>query len=325
MGIYLHNASAISPQATASLNDLLALENADSHFVIEPPYTEWLTPAMLRRMSRIIKMGVASGMQALTHAEGRIVPDAIISGTGFGCFEDSEKFLEQMVVNHESVLSPTPFIQSTHNTVSAQIALLLGCYGYNFTHVHGGLSFENSLIDTMLYLKKHSGSRVLVGAADELTKNYIQLRKEAENKQDQPLNLGEGAAFFLASDQSQNAVCKIKAVKTLVAEDELQFQNKLKQFIDAQKLKPSNVSLILNGIESTSDNGSFGDLAGTTFDAQFVNFKQYCGEFYTASSFALWLAFNVYKSNSNAGLTLIANQYNHNQYALILLENVEAI
>ena len=53
------------------------------------------------------------------------MPDAIITGTGLGCLEDTEKFLTAMVTNKEEFLTPTSFIQSTHNTVSAQIALLL--------------------------------------------------------------------------------------------------------------------------------------------------------------------------------------------------------
>lgn len=49
--------------------------------------------------------------------------DAIITGTGLGCIEDSEKFLKSILDNKEEFLTPTSFIQSTHNTVGAQIAL----------------------------------------------------------------------------------------------------------------------------------------------------------------------------------------------------------
>ena len=99
-------------------------------------------------MSRIIKMGVRR-MECLKEA-GVENPGAIITGTAYGCLADTESFLTKMVENKEELLTPTAFIQSTHNTVGAQIALMLKCHNYNNTFVHRGFSFENALLDAII-------------------------------------------------------------------------------------------------------------------------------------------------------------------------------
>ncbi len=93
-----------------------------------------------RRMSRIIKMGVCAAMKCLQDAEIKN-PDAIITGTGMGCIEDTGKFLSSYIENEEKLLNPTPFIQSTHNTVGAAIALMLKCHNYNNTLWSQGIFF----------------------------------------------------------------------------------------------------------------------------------------------------------------------------------------
>jgi len=89
--------------------------------------------------------------------------------------EDSEKFLASLITGNEQTLSPTSFIFSTHNTVAAQIALLLKCNNYNFTHTHRGLSFENALLDSFLFLNDNPAANVLVGASDEVTETSFRI------------------------------------------------------------------------------------------------------------------------------------------------------
>ena len=107
-------------------------------------------------MSRIVKMGVFAALSCLRNAEVEI-PDAIIAGTGLGCLEDTEKFLGSMYTSEEKLLNPTPFIQSTHNTVAGAIALAIKCHGYNATYTHRGFSFESALIDALMQI--HDKSR----------------------------------------------------------------------------------------------------------------------------------------------------------------------
>ena len=121
----------------------------------EPDYKEMITNANLRRrMSRMIKMGVACGLECLKDIPSEKV-DAIITATGLGCLADTEKFMNALMDNREQMLNPTAFIQSTFNTVGAQLALLLKIHAYNVTYVHRGLSFESALIDGIMSIAEH--------------------------------------------------------------------------------------------------------------------------------------------------------------------------
>ena len=98
----------------------------------------------------MVKSGVAAGIESLLEFGARAPIDAIITATGLGCIADSEKFLDGLIAGDETMLNPTPFIQSTFNTVGAQIALLRGLHCYNTTYAHRWTSFENALTDAAL-------------------------------------------------------------------------------------------------------------------------------------------------------------------------------
>ncbi len=135
---------------------------------IEPDSKGYISPGEARRMSRILKRAVCTSVKALQDA-GIENPDAIITGTGMGCMENSEKFLMDMVRLGETCLKPTLFMQSTHNTISSQIAIKLKCHGYNNTYSHGAISFESALLDAWLRIRGGEVGNALIGAHDEVT------------------------------------------------------------------------------------------------------------------------------------------------------------
>ena len=102
---------------------------------VEPNYGDFFDNRTLRRMNRIIKLGATSAFMALKDAN-ITQPDAIIVGTGFGCLEDTSMFLTKMINNKEELLNPTPFIFSTHNSISGILGILLQSIGYNNTFSH---------------------------------------------------------------------------------------------------------------------------------------------------------------------------------------------
>src|ERR1039457_1354915 len=172
-------------------------------------------------------MGVAASAICLQDA-GSPIPDAIITGTGLGCIEDTEKFLSTLLMNNEEFLTPTSFIQSTHNTVSAQIALLLKCHNYNFTYVNRGISFESALLDSLTRLRLGDSASVLLGGVDELTDNAWTIMNRLGHWKRNPLNnlklfndktrgsiAGEGAAFFfLSSSKNGSSYAEISGTDT---------------------------------------------------------------------------------------------------------------
>ncbi len=148
-----------------------------------------------RRMSGIVKMGVSSGIESLLDFEPFGNVDAIITGTWIGCISDSEKFLKSISYEDYSTISPTPFINSTFNTVGAQIALLRSLHCYNNTFVNRFHSFEDGVIDAQLKINSGESQSVLVGVFDEITptsKNILCRLKLFKWRR-----IGEGAVFLI--------------------------------------------------------------------------------------------------------------------------------
>lgn len=308
---YLHKAHAISAQESGSPERWKVLPEAAVHRAVEPDYTSILSPAMVRRMSRVVKMGVYGGLQCLSDTESG-KPDAIITATAMGCFEDSFKFLEQLLLSKERMLSPTPFIQSTHNTVGAQIALLTKCNGYNNTHVHGGHSFENAILDTSVYLKEHPDHCVLLGAAEEHTPVYVDLLEKSHlgNTPAEKLNIGEGSFFFLVKRSSQGAVCSLSLLKTLSNPS----PEEVTRFLAALN---ETCTLVISGVEDALWHKviSGTDLSGIPV----LSYKRYSGQYATSVALAVYAGFETMAMQKDSGNLLIANRTDDNLWSFILL------
>ena len=144
----------------------------------DPDYKQFFTPNESRRFGKILKRALLVSRQAMAES-GVASPDAIITGTGLGCIENTEIFLDKLVREGEEMLNPTHFMQSTHNTVGSLIAIDARCHAYNTTYAHGGISFECALQDAFMQLEAGEINTVLVGAHDEMTPAYFALLKKA--------------------------------------------------------------------------------------------------------------------------------------------------
>ena len=164
--LYIHFAQSIAQQDVFQKTNFYGnlQKIAPDTEVTTPNYKDYFKGSQLRRLSSILKAGMSI---ALNCSKSCTKPfDAIILGTGLGCLTDTAKFLQNIKNKRGDLLSPTAFIQSTHNTISGQISILLNNKGYNVTHSQNSLSFEMSLIDTMTEF--HEGANlVLVGGIDE--------------------------------------------------------------------------------------------------------------------------------------------------------------
>lgn len=132
---------------------------------------EYVPPMESRRMSKIIKAATLTSLRALQKA-GVDCPDAIIASTAMGLLETSEKFLESMIANGETSVSPTQFMQSTHNTIASAIAIRTQCHGYNITYSQGDQSLNRAMQDAIHLIKSGKAKTVLVGYHDESTELY---------------------------------------------------------------------------------------------------------------------------------------------------------
>ncbi len=132
---------------------------------------DFVSPGETRRMGKLMKAATISSLKALKEA-GIETPDAIITATAYGMLETSEKFLVEMLENGEQTLSPTLFMQSTHNTLSSAIAIRTKCHGYNMTYSQGRDSLLWALRDARRLIETGKARTVLVGLHDEATPTF---------------------------------------------------------------------------------------------------------------------------------------------------------
>lgn len=168
----------------------------------EPDYKEVITDAnSRRRMGRLLKMAVWCGLKSLDGVPSERVA-GIITSTGAGFMKDTISFGSSIFDREETLLNPSPFMQSTFNTASGYIALIRKIHAYNTTYVQQADGFAASLVDAAMLLDDAGeGDVVLLGAFDEVTPevDVIRQRLGLYRVGDDFLPLGEGAAAFLLS------------------------------------------------------------------------------------------------------------------------------
>jgi 3-oxoacyl-[acyl-carrier-protein] synthase II len=309
MEFYIQAASAISPQKELGSEPLPAGTAGNRLSVVEPDYTGLIDPKAMRRMSRIIRMGVGAAVSCLRAADVNS-PDAIVTGTAYGCLADTEVFLNKMIGQAEEMLPPTAFIQSTHNTVGGQIALMLKCHGYNNTFVHRGHSFESALLDAMMLLREKEDSNVLVGGLDEITDtSHAILSRFGLYRH---ATAGEGAAFFLLTGRRVESTCaRLQGLDTFYKpKDAGEIEARVHSFLVSLMLCPQDIDLLIMGNNGDpAGDKIYGQLSSAAFgECETMSYKDLCGEYPTSASFALWLAVDAIREGRSKRV-LIYNHY----------------
>ena len=339
----------VSSQETYETSFLESVEiNTTENIVYakQPSYKELIPPAAARRMAKGVKMGLAASTKALKEANVE-VPDAIITGTGMGCIEDSEKFLKALIDNNEEYLTPTNFIQSTHNTVGAQIALGLGCKGYNFTYVNGSISFESALLDAKLQLENEEENTILVGAADETSSHTMELFKLVniiKKESDQPYSVlnsnssgvvySEGATFVtLENVKKENSYAVLEALQIQNELNIDEVESFITSFLEKNHLKIQDIDVVVLGNNGDINFDTYYTAVGSLFSQiPQVYYKHLSGEFNTASAFGFWVAASILKNQAipqvvkmnsiekaNFSKVLLYNQFQGKDHSLVLL------
>jgi len=351
MKVYIRSAACVSPQNTFNSAGFLTdiIESTGTRLkAIDPDYKQFIDPKQIRRMSHVIKMGIAAAKNCLTQA-GIDMPGAIITGTAFGCMADTVTFLTRIVEQNEEMLPPTAFIQSTHNTVAAQIALLLQCHNYNSTFVHKGISFESALFDAIMLLNEQEADNILVGGTEEMVdESFTVLTRLGLYKRWPLSNLelynthtsgtigGEGAAFvLLTGEESPNNLAQLIGLKLLYNPKSI--EDGIVAFLKSHELSIDDIDLIITGKNGDLRNDSvYKELENSIFkNKSLANYKHLCGEYPTSSSFALWMASNIVKGGiipetvkeDNFGpfspkKVLIYNHYQSKYHSLMLVAAV---
>jgi len=341
---YIHQTSCITAQQSFVEPTLHSItESVENKLYATENNYDSIPPNVLRRLGKAVKMGIATGNEVLAKQQ----VDGIILGTANGGLEDCIKFLNQIIQYQEGRLTPTNFVQSTTNAIAGQLGIMYKNKGYNITHVHRGLAFENALIDVEMLLNEHPTNTYLVGGVDEISEyNYtiedlagsykkeIISNTELLNSTTDGSIAGEGAAMFVVNTTKLNATAAVKAIKTFVTKKEEALEKELFTFLNTALPKGETVDLIVSGKNGDARlNSYYTAVENYLKQTPTMYYKHLTGEFPTSSAVALWLASMALKRPESLPLlkieaikpitnVLLYNTYKGNQHSFILLSAV---
>lgn len=278
--IYIKGATQISLQQPLTEDWLTTpvLEEVPYARCQDPNFREWLNPMESRRMGKILKRALVTAMKVMKDT-GIEQPDAIITGTGLGCLENTQLFLEQLCREGEEMLKPTYFMQSTHNTVSSMIAIYCKCHGYNTTYSHLGISFESALLDAFVQMRLGDIRTALVTGNDELTPSYFTvLQRTGYIGQTGQVTASEASVAMILTTEAEGALCEIEDVSMKYGEPLL---DDLCAEVDA-------VMLGTNGVQA--NDALYEQIADRLPDVPQLHYKHLFGEGYSASALGLYAA-----------------------------------
>lgn len=338
---YIHQSSCIAAQqafADSSIQTITESVNNKLH-ALDSNYDS-IPPNVLRRLGKAVKMGISTGDQLIS----KYAVDGIVLGTANGGLEDCIKFLNQIIQFEEGRLTPTNFVQSTTNAIAGQLGIMSSNKGYNITHVHRGLAFENAVIDIEMLLNEHPANSYLLGGVDEISDyNYTiedlagLYKKEIVSNTELLASAtagtiaGEGAAMFIVNNVKDNARAVVRGIKTLHTTNEETITQQLADFLKEYVPANESIDLILSGKNGdVRQNVYYENIEKHLQDTSVAYYKHLTGDFPTASAIALWLGSNILNSKTfNAILDiqskksirniLLYNTYKGKQHSFILV------
>lgn len=345
---YIHHTVCISPQISFPKVELDQVITCDENkLYAQKVSNEDIPPALLRRIGKAVKLGITASIPLFKLCNNL---EGIIIGTGNGGMEDCIKFLNQIILYEEGVLTPTNFVQSTSNAIASQLGFISKNKGYNITHVHRGLAFENAILDAEMLLDDNPNDNYLLGGIDEISDynfniDYLcgHVKKETVTNDNLYTSkttgsiAGEGVAMFVINNSSKGATSKFRALKTIHTTNEKELLNVFKTFLDESLSKDETIDLFLSGENGDIRHANYYESIESLLNKHvpITRFKHMSGEYQTASAFALWLSNHIiqtqnvpehmFKNNSIKKIfnnILIYNNYQGFQHSFMLLSKI---
>ena len=316
-------------------------------WAIEPEYKDIIPSKLLRRMSKLVRMSVGTGLPLI---EKNKEIGGIIMSSSYGSVKHSLRFLKQIIDYDEGTLTPTDFVQSTPNCVAGVLALMGKITGYNTTHVNQGLSFESSLLDAILLLEEGKVNRLLLGGGEELSEENYNIDEQRGIFKEEAISTsellqsktkgtlpGEGVAMFVIDAiKNPDSISEIVDVDMICHVSKEEVAGKAKHFLAKNDLAPDDIDTVFMGRNGDIRTDIYYDYLRTElFNQQNIYvYKALTGEYYTASAFATWLAAKllsgtqipkecVWKQTSRSpNNILLYNNYEGTQHSFILMRKV---
>lgn len=163
---------------------------------------------------------------------------------------------------------------------------------------------------------------VLVGAMDEITPDSHLIQQRLGLLKD--IHAGEGAQFFLLGrDATESTFAEVVGVSTFTrtATPE-EVAERISQFLQSNQLSSEQIDWFITGKNGNKkEDAVYTDLEDRLFPtAKCSTFKDECGEYPTASSYAVWKVAKTFGENQSSGqLALIYNRSHSKNHSLILI------
>ena len=322
---YVLSAKQISLQQPLNEEWMTEPVQYDVPFVrsIDPSFKDYVSPIEARRMGKILKRAVATSKEALK-ASGLDTVDAIITGTGYGCIENTEFFLDALSKEGEQLLKPTYFMQSTHNTISSLVAIQTKNHGYNVTYAHKGISFDSALQDAWWQFQLGKIDTALVGGHDEMTETFYHILKKGGVMGRDKERCGEAAVSVLLGRKNDNALCKLIGFQMLHQPTMNTLMDAVSTLLQSSGKSLANVDYILTGLSGNRENDkAYLEETKTLFgDRPLLRYKHLFGESFTASGLGFYVAAQCLKAGRvPASLFVHSTEVSDRQPRCIMLYN----
>ena len=281
--IYINAAEQISCQAPLChswIDSPVLLEGEGLVRSDDPNFREYFPPLMSRKMGRLLKRAVVTSLAAIERA-ALGAPDAIVTGTGLGCVENTEAFLGQLVCDGEELLKPTHFMQSTHNTIGSTIAIHTFNHGYNATYSHKGISAEGAMLDAVTQMRLGDIDTALVGCHDEVSATYYTLlRKIGYVGVEGQCACTEASVSLLLSHEPRGALCELVATGLISNPDSCFWTDLFSRY---------GVGVVMTGISGNHANDvCYTPVVQAACNRLQLAYKHIFGENYSASALGLY-------------------------------------
>ena len=313
--IYVLSAQQISIQQPLAEDWMREAVDYQEPFVhsIDPSFKDYVSPIEARRMGKILKRAIATSKEALKDS-GLETVDAIITGTGYGCIENTEHFLNALSMEGEQLLKPTYFMQSTHNTISSLVAIQTENHGYNATYAHKGISFDSALQDAWLQLQLGKINTALVGGHDEMTATFYHILKKGGMMGKDDERCGETAVSVVLSCHCEvqsnpkiRPLCKLTGFRLLHQPSINTLTDAVAEMLQSVGKSLSDIDFVLTGISGDHANDeAYLDECKILFgDRPLLKYKHLFGESFTASGIGFYVASQCLKARRIPALLFV--------------------
>lgn len=313
---------------------------------VRPDFKQYISPAISRRMGTALKCTLSSA-SACVSEEKRSELDGILTGTGLGSIENTENFLLAMLEGEEG-LSPSNFMQSTHNTLGSQVAIAFKCHGYNITYAHRGTSFDSALMNAVVKFQLNEYKTALVNGVDEMTEKYFQLFDQIGYWKDRNVTIedvrnatspgtfaGENSVSLLLTTQpSEQPLCELCDTQLFYRPSDQQLKTCVEKLCRASNINRIDAIVIGNNGDKENDT-EYRRLAQLlTPSAKQIIYKHLFGESFTMSGLGIYVAATCLKEKcvpahitmdnkalENPQTILVLNHFKQLDYSITLLKS----